>query len=268
MNTTTDLDNNILTYDELAIMNITIDSKNYYIKSKKTNLVDETNKNENLDKVKYRDNLDKLASKLKPHLVYKELFSRDNFEEFYYINKKNTTYLEQKRRLNNPDEDKVLVLKENNVLNLFTPSTGVSVDVTLLNNAEFGNEFMQADNSFYLDNKKIEDISNSTESSKIFKKILKDLILLTNAGNRKITELYENKNTTLENLTEEINKAIISLNNLVKYKDLEQIFYSTPSFDIALDLPFVKVQESNDLKKHLEEILENIENGGIILKYK
>lgn len=52
MNTTTDLDNNILSYDELAIMNITIDSKNYYIKSKKTNLVDETNKNENLDKVK------------------------------------------------------------------------------------------------------------------------------------------------------------------------------------------------------------------------
>lgn len=170
--------------------------------------------------------------------MYKELFSQDNFEEFYYINKKNSTYLEQKRKLNNPDEDKVLILKENNVLNLFTPSTGVSVDVTLLNNAGFGNEFMQADNLFYLDNKKIEDISNSTESSKIFNKILKDLILLTNAGNHKITELYENTNTTLENLTDEINKAIISLNNLVKYKDLEHIFYSTPSFDIALDLPF------------------------------
>ena len=46
MNTTTDLDNNILTYDELAEMNVTKDSKNYYIKSKRTNLVDVTNKTE------------------------------------------------------------------------------------------------------------------------------------------------------------------------------------------------------------------------------
>ena len=44
MNTTTDLDNNILEYNELAVMNITLDSKNYYIKSKRTNLVDETRK--------------------------------------------------------------------------------------------------------------------------------------------------------------------------------------------------------------------------------
>ena len=79
MNTTTDLDNNILTYDELAEMNITIDSKNYYIKSKTTNLIDVTNKTENLDKDNYRNNLNKLAEKLKPHLKYKELFSKDNF---------------------------------------------------------------------------------------------------------------------------------------------------------------------------------------------
>jgi len=68
---------------------------------------------------------------------------------------------------------------------------------------------MHTDNLFHLDNKKKEDISKSTESSEKFKQILKDLILLTNAGNHKITELYENNNTTLENLTGEINKAFL-----------------------------------------------------------
>ena len=156
-----------------------------------------------------------------------------------------------------------MILKENNVLDIFTPTSGISVDVTLLNNGGFGNGFMEANNLFYLDNKKIEDISKSEESSKTLKQILKDLILLTDAGNHKITELFQNTNITLESLTEEINKAIISLNKFVKYKDLTDIFDSTSSFDVALDLPIIIVQETTDLKKKLEEILDNIENGGI-----
>ena len=263
MNTTTDLNNNILTYDELAEMNVTKDDKNYYIKSKRTNLVDVTNKTENLDKESYKNNLDKLSEKLKPYLKSKVLFSKDKFEEYYYLIKKNDTYFEQKRKLQNPDEDKEMVLKENYVLDIFSPTSGISVDVTLLNNGGFGNEIMQANNLFYLDNKKIEDISKSEESSKSLKQILKDLILLTDAGNHKTTELFQNTNITFERLTEEINKDIISLNRFVKYKDLTDIFDSTSSFDVPLDLPFIIVQETDDLKKKLEEILENIENGGI-----
>ena len=268
MNTTTDLENRILTYDELAVMKVTsIDPNNYFVKTKTTNLVDETDKLENFDKTSYKNSLEQMVEKLKPHLKYEVLFSQDNFEEFYYLSKNNTPYMDERRRLKfeseEEDESTDMVLKENNVLNLFTPTSGISVDVTLSNNAGFGNEFMQADNLFYINNKKQEDISQSKESSKNLKEILKDLLILTNAGNHEVTILLQNTNVTLENLTEEINKAIALLNKLVKYKDLSDIFDSTSSFDLALDLPFSIIQETSILKGQLEELLTNIENGGI-----
>ena len=268
MNTTTDLENTILTYDELAVMKVTsIDPNNYFVKTKTTNLVDETDKLENFDKTSYKNSLEQMVEKLKPHLKYEVLFSQDNFEEFYYLSKNNTPYMDERRRLKfeseEEDESTDMVLKENNVLNLFTPTSGISVDVTLLNNAGFGNEFMQADNFFYINNKKQEDISQSKESSKNLKEILKDLLILTNAGNHEVTILLQNTNVTLENLTEEINKAIALLNKLVKYKDLSDIFDSASSFDLSINLPFSIIQETSILKGQLENILTNIENGGI-----
>ena len=107
--------------------------------------------NINLNTTKYRNNLNKLAENIKPYLVY--------------LNKKNMTYLEQKRRLKNQVEEIIILFKEKNILNIFTPLSGVSVDVILLNNEGIDNEFMHADNLYHLDNKKKEDISKSTESS-------------------------------------------------------------------------------------------------------
>jgi hypothetical protein len=59
MNTTTDLENNILAYDEEAIMNITLDADNSYIKTKITNLKDISNKVENLNPQIYEEKLNK-----------------------------------------------------------------------------------------------------------------------------------------------------------------------------------------------------------------
>ena len=54
------------------------------------------------------------------------------------------------------------------------------------------------------------------------------------------------------------------MNDYVKYKDLLDIFISSSSsFDISLNLPYVIVQETKNLKEKLEELLDNIENGGI-----
>ena len=264
MNTTTDLENNILSYDEVAIMNITKDSQNYYIKTKTTNLVDETKKIKNYNKTEYKNYLDSFNKKIKPYLKYEILFSEENFLEYYNIVKKNTSFIKQRRKLDNElKEYEDMVLKENNVLNIFTPSSGITVDVTLLNNAGLGNEFMQANNYFYLDNNKTEVISKSEESSKSLKQILKDLIILSDAGNHGVHELYQNTNITMENLTKEIKKAITQLNQFVKYKDLSDVFISTSSYDVSLKLPFVIVQETKFLRDNLEELLKNIENGGI-----
>ena len=64
-------------------------------------------------------------------------------------------------------------------------------------------------------------------------------------------------------MTEEIDKAITVLNDLIKYKDLSDIFDSTLSLDTIKELPFITIQESNNLQKNLDKLLNSIENGGI-----
>ena len=58
MNTTTDLDGNLLSYDELAITNIITDENNSYIKNKVTHLIDISNTISGLDPAKYKNALD------------------------------------------------------------------------------------------------------------------------------------------------------------------------------------------------------------------
>ena len=128
MNTTTDLENRILTYDELAVMKVTsTDPGNYFVKTKTTNLVDETDKLENFDKTSYKNSLEQMVEKLKPYLKYEVLFSQDNFEEFYYLSKNNTPYMDERRRLKFESEEEDVstdrILREDNVLNLFTPTS-------------------------------------------------------------------------------------------------------------------------------------------------
>ena len=64
MNITTDLENNILSYDEEAIMNITLDVNNSYIKTKITNLTDESSKIEYLNPQIYEEKLNNIIQKL------------------------------------------------------------------------------------------------------------------------------------------------------------------------------------------------------------
>ena len=263
MNTTTDLKNNLLTYDEEAIMNITLDSDNSYLKTKITNLKDESNKVENLNPQIYEENLNVVIQKLKPYFKYEELFSKDQFNEFYILSKNGSAALKklQKRKLYNSNEK--MIKKENNLVNIFSPDIGITVDITLYNNAGINSDFMEAKSKLYVEDKKKEDISSSKESSRSFNQIIKELYILSKAGNHLATELYTKINTTLEDMTEKINKEISKLVELVKYTELSEIFDSTLSLDEIKYLPFTMIQESTNLKKKLDEILDNVENGGI-----
>ena len=266
MNTTTDLENNILSYDEKAIMNITVDSDNSYVKTKITNLVDISDKVENFNPKIYEENLNNIIKKIKPFLKNDVLFSKENFEEIYFISKNGMEAFKkmQKRKLlDGVSQEDNMIKKENNLLDIFSPNSGITVDVTLFNNAGINSDFMEADSKFYIEHNKTEDISTTKESSRSFNQIIKDLIILSKSGNHLATELYKKTNITLEEMTEEINKAISILNDLIMYKDLSEIFDSTLSLDTIKTLPFTIIQESTTLKKKLEEILNNIENNGI-----
>jgi hypothetical protein len=226
MNITTDLENNFLSYDEEAIMNITIDTNNSYIKSKITNLIDESNKTENLNPQIYEEKLNNIIKKLNPYLKYEELFSKDDFYEFYTLSK-NESKTFKKRKLNT-DDDKI-VKKENNLFHLFTPESGISMDVNLFNNIGINSDFMEANSNLYIESNKTEDISISRESSKIFNKIIKELYILSKSGNHLANELYQKINTTLEDMPEKIIQGIEKINKLIKYKDLSEVFDSTLS---------------------------------------
>ena len=265
MNTTTDLENNILTYEEEAIMNITTDSQNSYIKTKNTKLVDITKNVENLNVKTYEKNLNNILNKLNPYLKNEVLFSNEDFNEVYIVNKYGMKAFKksQKRNLAQEARHDNMIKKENNLFNFFSPETGVNVDISLFNNMGINSDFMEANSKLYIENNKSEYLSISKESSRNFTQILKELTFLSDAGNHLATELYKKTNISLENMTEEIEKAITILNDLIKYKDLSEIFDSTLSLDALKDLPVVIIQESSSLKKKLDELLKNIEDGGI-----
>ncbi len=91
MNTTLDLKNNLLSYDELAVTNIVYDDHNSFKKIKITKLNDITNKN--INKKIYKKNLDKLLPYIKPYMKSDIQFTRDNFTSLYDLvqNKMNQT---------------------------------------------------------------------------------------------------------------------------------------------------------------------------------
>ncbi len=263
MITTTDLNNNILKYDEEAIMNITLDSDNSYVKTKITNLTDESSKTENLNPQLYEEKLNNIIQKLTPYLKYKELFSKEDFENYYILNKEGSAALKKREQRNLATEKQKIISKENNLFHLFSADSGVGVDITLLNDIGLNRDNTEASCNFYVESNKTEDISTSKESSRSFNQIIKDLYILSKAGNHLATELYQNINTTLENMIEEINKMIPTLNKYVKNKDLSEIFDSTLSLDEIKKLPITIIQESTNLKKKLDEILNNVQEGGI-----
>jgi len=88
MNTTTDLEGHLLQYDELAITNITTDENNYYIKDKLTHLIDETDKVNNLDPLKYKNSLEKLLPNLEPYMKKYIEFTSDDFMDLYNIRRR------------------------------------------------------------------------------------------------------------------------------------------------------------------------------------
>ena len=240
-------------------MNITIDVNNSNIKTKITNLTDESSKIGNINPQIYEGKLNNIIQKLNPYLKYEVLFSKDNFQEFY-VSKNGSHDLNQKRILNNI-EDKIII-EVNDLFNQFFIESGITVVFNLINNAGINTDFMETNSKLKIEEKN-EDVSNSKESSRNFNQILKGLYLLSKAGNHLATEFYQKINTTLEEMVEKINQEFTLLNGLIRYKDFSDIFDSTLYLDELNYLPFKIIQESTNLNQKLNEIINNIENGGI-----
>ena len=165
--------------------------------------------------------------------------------------------LKKNQKRNLAEKANKMIKQENNLFNFFSPEIGINVDVALYNNIGINSDFMEANTKLYLEQKDPEYISTSKVSSRNLTLILRELTYLSEAGNHLATQLYQKTNISLENMTEEIDKAITVLNDLIKYKDLSDIFDSTLSLDVIKELPFIIIQESNNLQQKLDELLTN-----------
>ena len=267
MNTTTDLKGHLLSYDELAITNITTDDKNSFIKNKMTNLVDISEKIENLDPAKYKESLDKLLPMLNPYMKVDIHFTTDNFTDLYNLvqdksKSSKKTYLKKKNKKTYRSlmEYAGSFTKEQQLFS-YKDSGGIQINYNLKTDSGINTESMKSNADLDFDDE--ENHLSSLEEFTDLQLILDELIELSKAGNHLATDLYEKIKDKLEGITNEISERINSLINLLKYYDLSDVFDSTLLLDSISKLPISILEESNSLVNKLSQIYNGIKSGSM-----
>ena len=258
MNTTKDEEENLEKYDEIAYSKIIIDENNMYEKNKLTNLEDISKQTKILDKKKHKEILDKLLPKLEPYFKHQKLFSSEQFEELYDISKNNGKNT-KRRNLNVVDPKKNC--SKSAILFEYNDLYGANILIKLKDDSGIGALSMKAYSDIYFNNYESEIIHNDEFTN--LSNVLNELMSLSEAGNQIAYELYENIKYILENITLEIPSKFQELNNLLVFKDLKEVFDSKSILDYLNKLPNNFIEETNNLKNKLEEILKKINEGKI-----
>ena len=256
MNTTKDSEGNLISYDELAYTSIKTDENNYFIKNKYTKLLDKTVQSE-LNPEKYNETLNTLYPKLKDYMKYYEHFNIDNFKELYKVCKGIAKKKKNKRLLTNGKSP----ILSGEILFNYLHYGGVQLFISLKDNGGYNTEAMEAFNSIEIDDHIVQ-LGNLKQLSDI-DKVISKLVSLSRAGNNLATILYKRIKENLNNITDIISINIPSINKLVVYKELSEIFDSTISLRSLKIVPIQIVEESQYLINKLEQVFNDIENGSL-----
>lgn len=262
MNTTTDLNGNVLTYDEVAFTSIFHDENNSYTKNKITNLKDESEEILNIDKDAFEEGLEFLIEKLQPYFKYYDEFTVEEFKELYRISK-NTSNSEEKnkkRNLNNEGESSA----SEEELFYYRYYLDIKFLISLLNDPGYNSDTIRAALNLNL-NEDPRELAGGKENSN-FKDIIKLLRTLSNSGNSLAIELYNKVQNHLENLDDIISENVTSLIKLIlneQVKSLKYIFDATLNMNGIKAYPLKLVQESSNIKNNLNNLYTIIKNGGM-----
>ena len=256
INTTLDLDGNLLSLNEFDFTNIISGINNSFIKNKITKLNDISYKTKNLIPEKYKISLEKLFDKLIPYMKQKKYANRENFQKLYddSKNKKNSKNI--KRLLYTDDKIKII---NKEILFSFTGNYGSQIDLFLINDMGYNSETMKIGLNLVIDDQNYE-LINIREFTDL-DKIIHSLIYLKKAGNNLANRLYIKIKENMDNLTDRIYMNFSNLKNLIVYKDLVEILGSILT-DIKI-LPFEIIEESNNFNNKLDKLLNRIEDGNI-----
>ena len=252
-NLTTDLEGNVLNYNELCFSNITTNERNYYIKNKITTLSDETDKYSNVNSEKYKENLNKILPLLDPYMKNNQLFNFTQFKQLYNTAKKAEKYNGQRNL------DEIGSKSISNQANLFSySSSGTDYSINLNQNPGINEQFFEFLNNFKAgeDNYNLIRLREYTN----FDTILKKLSILSKAGNKLASHLYNNIKSDFTILNDIINQNITALNKLVIYQDILPFFDSSLIINKLISLPKKAVELSDYLNNGLDDILNNIVN--------
>ena len=262
MNTTTDINGTILTYDEEAVTYITNDDKNSFYKNKITNLKDNSNELTNIDKISYEEVLTKMVSKLSPYMIYKEEFSDEEFKTLYNLSKNKTDKKDSQRNLNDDISNQSDEIVFNKSLMHIQHETFLDIKFELKNDIGYNVETMKAFSNIIFDDENYKEISNLQEHSKITE-VLNKLVILSKSGNELLLDLYNKSTESFNKITPFVNNTVVHLIKNVVYKELSDIFDSTLSLENLMNLPNSILDESSSLNNKQFSLLNNISNGGM-----
>ena len=262
MNITTDLENNLISYDELAVTNIIYDGNNTFTKTKKSNLLDHSANITNEDAENYKKNYQKLIEKMKPYMKEDVQFSKEKFDELYDLVKKNASEDENGNETNNHRRlstyDAIQYIKQKDLFHM--DSLGVEINIKMKLNPGINNDQMSSNLDLSFDDETHE-LYNQPQLSNIHNVIVK-LRALSKAGNILATELYDKIIDKLEDLPNEMSIKLKSLYDLFHYYDLFEVFNSTLMTVSHNKISPVIIQLSNELVSQMSGLYYDIEVRG------
>ena len=262
MNITTDLDGNLLAYDELAITNIVYDGNNSFTKTKKSHLVDHSANITNDDAVKYKKHYEKLLEKIKPYMKEDVQFPREKFSELYNLVKKNSSDQDEKKGANTnrrlSSADAIQYIKQKELFHL--DSLGVEINLNMKLNPGINTDRMSSGLDLSFDDVTHE-LYNQPHLSNIHN-IIEQLRALSKAGNILATQLYDKIIDKLEELPNKMSIKLKSLYDLFQYYDLFEVFNSTLLTLSHNKISPIIIQLSNELVSQMSGLYYDIEIKG------
>ena len=265
-NTTTDLEGNLLQYDELAITNITNDENNGYIKNKKTHLIDITEQIKDFNPLKYKSSLEKLLANLEPYMKEDIQFTTDDFKELYHLVITKTKFLKKKnsKKFRNLIDYTLFKSQGGQERSLFNYKNngGLNIDYNLINEPGInGGEALKLYSNIIFDDDNRELVYKSKFTNISF--IIDKLSLLSKAGNHLSTELYNSMKDKLNNINNDISLKFSELKALIQYYDISKIFDSSLSLDLIKNLNKTIINVSDNLISKLNGLFNNVKFGDL-----
>ena len=267
MNTTLDPKGNLLNYNEQAITEIDYDEANSYKKDKVTTLIDTSDTVSSKDIKNFENAFNYLLNVIKPYMNEELQFSESDYNDLLNVikdknqSKELQSYEPQKTRdtFRRLAVSKIQYYKNADIF--FNKITPIQVNLGLKIDTGINSKIMGAYGTLTLDDREF--IFSSIEETSSLDDLINTLSIISKSANILGSQLYNEIYDRLDCVLNEISIKIGTLEELLKYYRLYDVFQSTLVTYSYKKLPSDIVRLSNELVNKLSNIFNNIRTGEI-----